>query len=225
MARTARVKSESGVYHIVLRGINKQTVFYDDEDREVFLNRIKLAKKKTPFEIYAFCFMDNHMHILLREKEVALDMIMRQLLSGYVFWYNSKYERIGNLFQDRFKSEPVESDEYLLCAARYIHQNPVKAGLVKEAGDYKWSSYNAYLFNQESLIDKHLLLSILQGEASYKAFMAIPEVNGFLESAETFKISDDKLLKEIKKRLNINEMHPKSWTLRKTSVKLKEVHF
>ena len=206
MARVARKKSKSGVYHVILRGINKQTVFYDDEDREVFLNRIKLAKDKMDFELYAFCFMSNHIHLLMRERESKLGAIMRKTLSSYVFWYNSKYERVGNLFQDRFTSEPVEDDTYLLCAVRYIHQNPMQAGMVTKPAEYEWSSYSAYLGNKKSIIDKKLVLDILQGEEQYKTFMEEYEDIKFKEPTERFKISDDKLHKEIKRLLKINDV-------------------
>ena len=140
MPRTARKKCESGIYHIILRGINKQTVFYDDEDREVFLNRLKLIKEEMPYKIYAFCLMDNHIHLLLKETGNSTGKILLKILSSYVFWYNKKYDRCGNLFQDRYKSEPINTDAHLLCAARYIHQNPIKAGIANIISDCKWSS-------------------------------------------------------------------------------------
>ncbi len=203
MSRTARKKSDSGVYHVVLRDINKQTIFYDDEDREVFLNRIKQAKVKHRFNLYSFCLMGNHVHLLIREKEATIGRIMQFLLASYVFWYNSKYERIENLFQDRFKSEPIDGDSYLLCALRYIHQNPLKAGLVQEVGAYRWSSYGAYLSDKENMVDTELVLSMLQGREQYIKFMQTAEENTFLEPTERFRISDEKLIKEIKQRLRI----------------------
>lgn len=206
MARTARIKSRSGVYHIVLRGINKQTIFYDDEDKEVFINRMKLVKEKYEYVIYAFCFMSNHIHLLIKEKERPIGEIMRRILSSYVFWYNSKYERVGNLFQDRYKSEAIENDEYLLCAVRYIHQNPVHAKIIESPELYKWSSYAAYINGKDSIIETELVLSILQGEEQYIKFMADVEENKFIEPTEHFKISDDKLLKEIKRLLKITDV-------------------
>jgi len=206
MARAARKKSKTGIYHIVLRGINKQTVFYDDEDKEVLLNRIKLTKEKQGLKIYAFCFMNNHIHLLIKETTIEIAKIMRLILSSYVFWYNSKYERVGNLFQDRYKSEPIENDEYLLCAARYIHQNAVKAGLVQDVSEYKWSSYGAYLTDKENMVDKHLILTLLQSREQYVKFMKESEEKKFIEPTDFYKISDDKLLKQIKKLLKINSV-------------------
>lgn len=104
-----------------MRGINKQTVFFDDEDREVFLSRIKLANEKSNFNVHAFCLMRNHIHLLLKENDVTLGVIFRNILSSYVFWYNRKHRRVGNLFQDRYRSEGIESEVYRVCAIRYIH--------------------------------------------------------------------------------------------------------
>ena len=197
MARSGRRLSASGVYHIVLRGINKQTIFYDDEDREVFLNRMKLAKKETPCEIYAFCLMSNHIHMLVREKQTTIGKVYMKLLSSYVYWYNRKYERIGNLFQDRYKSEPIEADSHLLCCLRYIHQNPVKAGMVKEVGDYAWSSHELYMNGKESFVDTELLTGMLNDIEGYADFVKKEEKTEFLENDKIPAISDEKLVKRI----------------------------
>ncbi len=203
MPRAARKKSSTGIYHMLLRGASKQSVFYDDEDKEEFLIRLKLVKEKDDFEFYAFCLMDDHVHLLIGEKEASVGKIMQRLLPSFVFWYNSKYERLGNLFQDRFKSEPIEDDSHLLSAVRYIHQNPLKAKMAVEASDYKWSSYSAYLNSEESIIDKSFVLSNFQDEEQYCQFMKSHEENTFLEPRESYKISDRRLLEEIKKKLKI----------------------
>lgn len=194
MPRSARKRSESGIYHIVLRGINKQTIFYDDYDKEVFLNRLKIIKNEIPYKIYAFCLMSNHIHLLIKETGESISKIFQKILSSYVYWYNRKYERIGNLFQDRFKSEAINTDRHLLCAARYIHRNPLKAGLVKEIGDYDWSSYNAYINDKESFIDIGFILSILDGKEEFIKFMNQEENTKFLEFENISPISDEKLL-------------------------------
>ncbi len=106
MARMARKKSGSGVYHVVVRGINRQTIFFDDEDKKVFLNRIKLHKAGGACEVYAFCLMGNHAHLLIKEKAKPVAKIMQGLLASYVRWFNRKYEREGGLFQDRYKASP-----------------------------------------------------------------------------------------------------------------------
>lgn len=209
MPRTARKKVESRIYHIVLRGINKQTIFYDDEDREVFLNRIKLAKEKKDFKVYAFCLMNNHIHLLIKEEEYdTLGNIFRRILSSYVFWYNLKYKRIGNLFQDRYKSEGIENDAHLLCALRYIHQNPVKAQMVEKVEDYKWSSHKAYKnSNKSSFVDVDFVLSILGGVKRYNEFINQLETVKFIEDDYKKKISDAELLEKIKEIMKTKEIY------------------
>ena len=144
MPRSARKKSNSDIYHIILRGINKQRIFEDDKDNQYFLEKLKTYKDISGYEIYAYCLMSNHNHLLMKEGEEPLSTAFRRLGASYVYWYNWKYSRNGHLFQDRFKSEPVETDEYFLTVMRYIHQNPLKAGIVKDIQEYPWSSYREY---------------------------------------------------------------------------------
>jgi putative transposase len=163
MPRKARKKSESGIYHIIMRGINRQTIFEDEEDGAYFLQTLRRYKEQSGYSIYAYCLMGNHVHLLLKIGTEPLEQVMRRLCGSYVYWYNNKYQRIGNLFQDRFKSEPVEDDPYFLTVQRYIHQNPVKAGLVKHIEDYKWSSFHEYV-RQPQLIDVNFSLKMINDD-------------------------------------------------------------
>lgn len=144
MPRNARKKSNFRIYHIILRGINKQKIFEDNEDSFYFLEKLKTYKEISGYEIYAYCLMSNHIHLLMKEEEEPLSTVFRRIGASYVYWYNWKYSRVGHLFQDRFRSEPVETDEYFLTVMRYIHQNPLKAGIVKEIQEYLWTSYREY---------------------------------------------------------------------------------
>ncbi len=150
MPRSARKKSSSGIYHIILRGINKQRIFEDDEDNLYFLEMLKTYKDISGYELYAYCLMSNHLHLLIKEGEEPLSIAFRRIGASFVYWYNRKYSRSGHLFQDRFKSEPVETGEYFLTVMRYIHQNLLKAGIAKEVQEYPWSSYREY--SQKPLI-------------------------------------------------------------------------
>jgi putative transposase len=145
MPRGPRIRSESGVYHIVMRGINRQTIFEDKEDCEKFIETLQRYKDHCGYELYAYCLMGNHVHLLLKEGSEPLAQVMRRICGSYVYWYNRKYDRVGNLFQDRYKSEPVEDDKYFLVVLRYIFQNPVKAGMVVSVEEYEWSNYKEYL--------------------------------------------------------------------------------
>lgn len=145
MPRAARKRSSTGIYHVMLRGINHQTIFEDDEDCQKYLETLKAYREKSSYTVYAWCLMENHLHLLLKEETEDLGTTFKRIGASYVYWYNWKYGRRGHLFQDRFKSEPVESNRYFLTVLRYIHQNPLKAGIVKDIADYRWSSYREYI--------------------------------------------------------------------------------
>ncbi len=167
MARTARQKSESNIYHVMLRGINKQQIFNDNEDCQKFLQVLYKCKEISKFNLYAYCLMGNHIHLLIQETDEPLSLIMKRITTRFVYWYNTKYNRIGHLFQDRYKSEPVDNDEYFFTVIRYIHQNPIKAGICKNISLYRYSSYNNY-FNDFSLIDYNFVLDIMSKEEFVK---------------------------------------------------------
>ena len=144
MPRKARQPSRTGIYHIMMRGVNRQRIFHDDQDRAFFLSAIKKSKAADQFRLHAFCLMPNHVHLLLEQAEEPLETVFKRIGVSYANWYNRKYERVGHLFQDRFRSENVETEQYYMTVLRYILQNPVKAGMVSEPGMYRWSSYLAY---------------------------------------------------------------------------------
>lgn len=141
MPRSQRKPSNCDVYHVMARGINQLQLFYDDEDRRCFLERLEKLKEGSAFELYAWCLMGNHVHLLLRAPLKELSALMKRLLLSYSHAYNAKYDRTGYLYQDRFKSEPVEDEAYFLAVLRYIHRNPIKVG--KSLSD--WTSFDEYL--------------------------------------------------------------------------------
>ncbi|WP_040207483.1 REP-associated tyrosine transposase [Neobacillus jeddahensis] len=163
MPRSARVKSGTGVYHIILRGANRQEFFHDDEDCWSFLGILHKYKLKSKVEIYGWCLMSNHVHLLLKEGDEDLSITMKRIGVSFVLYYNGKYETSGHLFQDRFKSENVEDVRYLFTVIRYIHQNPLKAGMVKRIDDWRWSSCRHYYgANDElrKLLDDEFILGM-----------------------------------------------------------------
>lgn len=144
MARKAREKSNTGVYHIMMRGTGRQEIFFDDEDNMRFLDRLNTCKKNNGIEVYGWCLMGNHVHFLIREGPEGVSKTVQRLGISYAGFFNWKYHTVGHLFQDRFKSEKVETDGYLLTVVRYIHQNPVKANIAKNILEYEWSSCRGY---------------------------------------------------------------------------------
>ena len=201
MPRSARRISESGIYHIMLRGINRQAIFEDDEDMQRLLETIVRYKEICKYEVYSYCIMSNHVHLLLKETEEPISNVVKRISGSCVFWYNKKYERCGHLFQERYKSEVVENDEYFLTVLRYIHQNPIKAGMVKDISTYKWSSYNEYI-KEAVVINKDFVLGMFSNDKA-KAIELFWKFNYqknndvCLEDEDKIRVSDS----ELKERL------------------------
>lgn len=208
MPRTAREKSGTKIYHMILRGINKQVIFEEEEDYFIFLEILKYYKEISGYSIYGYCLMGNHIHILIKEGEETLGVTMRRIGVSFVQWYNFKYERSGHLFQDRFKSEVVEDVNYLLNVLRYIHQNPVKAGMVRDVSGYKWSSFREYS-GKCRLIDRDYILGIFSKDRE-KALLLFKEFHlgigddDFLDLIEDKKIADSKAIEIIKRVCRVN---------------------
>jgi len=161
------MKSRSGIYHIMLRGANRQEIFHDDEDCLNFLELIHKYKLKTEVGIYSWCLMSNHVHLLLKEGNEDVSTTMKRIGVSYVSYYNWKYRTTGHLFQDRFKSENIEDIRYLLTVVRYIHQNPVKAGIVNRMDEWRWSSCRQYYGTHDErrkLIDADYILGLFSGD-------------------------------------------------------------
>ena len=167
MARNARRLSTCNIYHVMIRGNDKKDIFFDFEDRIRFLEILEKIKCKNNYFNLAYCLMNNHVHLLIKEGIENISQTMKRINVTYVYYFNHKYHRIGHLFQDRFRSEIIEDDNYLLAAARYIHNNPMKAGLVARPEDYPWSSYRAYISKNEEvtrLINRELLIGIFSND-------------------------------------------------------------
>ena len=132
----------------MLRGINRQQIFEDGEDYDKFLSILNDCKLLSDFKLYAYCLMGNHIHLLIKEEQEGLDPIFRRIDSRFVYWYNAKYDREGHLFQDRYRAESIDNEEYLFTVLRYIHQNPVKASLCETVDEYEFSSYSEFITGQ-----------------------------------------------------------------------------
>ena len=181
MPRTARKLSNSGYYHIVSRGIGKQILFEEESDYLFFLGILKKYKKEENFDIIAYCLMENHYHLLLKI-DSDMDRIMKKIATAYAFYFNTKYERVGHLFQDRYKSIPVENDVYLLSVVRYIHNNPAKAGICP-ADKYRWSSWRAYT-GSSSLVNTDLVMGLTNGLNGFLAMSGQEDEDGAVEHLE-----------------------------------------
>jgi len=159
MPRISRARSESGYYHIMIRGNNKKNIFKYEEDKEKLIEIIEKNITEDKWKLRAYCIMDNHAHLLIEENDKEVSEIMKKLNVTYAMYYNKKHKSTGHVFQVRYKSESIADDAYLLTVMRYIHQNPIKAGIIK---DYKWSSYNEYIGKLKNRITDIDLLECFQ---------------------------------------------------------------
>ena len=208
MPRQQRDKSSTGYYHIMIQGNDRKNVFIDEQDKLYFIEILKTKKENNRYGLIAFCIMDNHAHLLLQEREEDIANIMKRINISYVFYFNKKYKKSGHLFQDRYKSEKIEDDSYLLMATRYIHKNPIKAGIVKKAEQYKWSSYKAYLGKDTALensLDKELVLGMFSEDTNEARkefikftnkeeedkFLEIDEKQNRMEESQAIKLWDE----------------------------------
>ena len=208
MPRQARKQSATGLYHIMVRGINRQRIFEDHEDCETFVSTLLRSKEKIGFALYGYCLMGNHIHLLIRDTK-SLSLAMQSICSSYVYWYNGKYDRVGHLFQERYKSEAVETDAYLLTVLRYIHQNPVKAGIANGVEEYPWSSYHEYI-GQKSIVDTDFILGLFAtdedtAKTHFAAYMNEMNQDVCLDYKEKHRLTDEEIIKMIREKYKVEQ--------------------
>ena len=153
MPRKPRLVITGYPHHSILRGNNHSAIFYNDKDRRFFINCLKESKERTKSKIYAYCLMNNHVHLLVEpSQDNGLGNMMQSLGRKYVQYINRTYKRSGTLWEGRFKSCLVSKDEYLLACSRYIELNPVRAKMVKNPKDYTWSSFRFKIEGQPDVL-------------------------------------------------------------------------
>ena len=154
MPRPLRPIDDRLVYHVINRGNNRAPVFFDDQDYAAFLKAVADLKQRRPFEFYGYCLMPNHVHLLIRPLETPISRIMQSLLVSHTQRYHRYHHGGGHVWQGRFKSPVIQDDDHLLTVLRYIEANPLRAGMVEAAGDYRWSSFPAHgLGRPDPLLD------------------------------------------------------------------------
>lgn len=186
---------EDGYYHIFNRGVEKRLIFLDDQDHQIFLyylfvytqpiETVLLRFPNLPIRLYnknlnseveliAYCLMPNHFHLLLRQKSRdATSKLIKQITNAYTFYFNKKYQRVGSLFQGRFKAVSIGSDELLLHISRYIHLNPLVAEIVINLKDYQWSSYPEYMKkSKDPMCSREIILSYFPSDSEYGRFIS-----------------------------------------------------
>lgn len=140
MPRQPRQRADTNTYHVLFRGVNRDAIFIEREDFARFLHVLAIVKQVSECQILAYCLMPNHVHLVLVCGVESIGATMKRLGIRYAGWFNRKYGRVGHVFQDRFKSLPVDEDSYLVQLVRYVWLNPVSAGMVSDPADYEWNS-------------------------------------------------------------------------------------
>ncbi|MBR5066626.1 MAG: transposase [Lachnospiraceae bacterium] len=201
MPRVAREKSITGFYHVMVRGVGKQIIFEEANDYYFYLKMLEKYATETEIEICAYCLMDNHVHLLVRDVKDNLALFMKKLGVVYAIYYNTKYERNGHLFQDRYKSKAINDERYLLIVFSYILNNPKSAG-IDETNTYRWSSYRDYKYrNGFTSID--FIMNLL-GNVNIDNFLKLEnEITNDYTLEENCKISENAAIQIVRETLGV----------------------
>lgn len=188
MARPLRVEYSGAVYHIINRGNAGENLYRSSRDREKFLSYLEKAVERFSIKVHTYCLMGNHFHILMETPHPNLSKSVQWINVSYAGYFNRKYKRNGHLFQGRFKSILVDADSYLKQLSRYIHLNPVRAGLVDRPADYDWSSYNSFVGKKiaPEWLETHWLLS----QFGRKRKEAIANYKNFIETVDAKRLEN-----------------------------------
>jgi REP element-mobilizing transposase RayT len=179
MARQRRIFAPGLLYHVIARGNQRRATFLDDADYRAYLRRLALYRERYHVRLHAYCLMPNHVHLLVRTAETPLAKFMQGLQQSYTQRFNRVHDTVGHLFQGRYRAIVCDSERYLLVLVRYIHLNPVRAGLAAQPEDYPYSGHRAYLGQPgPGLIDPAPVLGLLGGAAAYARFVAEASTEG-----------------------------------------------
>lgn len=201
MSRKPRIHYQGALYHVIVRGNNRDYVFNQDYCKEEYLIRLKKYTERYEATVYGYVIMDNHVHLLIEVYDTPLSKIMQLIQQTYTAWYNRKFKRSGHVFEQRYKSLLINKDQYLLGLIRYVHQNPVRAGI----GDlnYKYSSHMEYTEGIRGLCDTSFVFSVFAVNekdrlTKYLRFMDITDSE--IGSKDPYHLTPT--LKEIKSKVN-----------------------
>jgi putative transposase len=172
MARPYRLQAENCLYHVMSRGDDRKRIYRMPSDYNKFMKYVVKAKERYLFYLYAYCLMANHFHLLIETTRPNISKIMHYIKGSYTTYYNIRHQRTGHLFQGRFKSIVVDKDTYFLELTRYIHLNPVYAGIVQDPVEYEWSSYRGYVGKKDTYLDWALIRQYLEmTKRQYQSFV------------------------------------------------------
>lgn len=193
MARRPRLLAPGVLYHVLARGNHKQRTFLTDTDYRAYLERLSRYRQRLGVIVYAYCLMPNHVHLLVETRSEPLSKFMQGLQQSYTQYFNRVHNKVGHLFQGRYKAIVCDKNEYLLSLVRYIHLNSVRAKIARDPGHYKYSSHWAYVRGQKTeIIDPEPILQLLGGRRGYRSFVQEGVKEGHNE--EYYQVQDQRFL-------------------------------
>jgi putative transposase len=193
MARRPRLFAAGLLYHVIVRGNQRQKTFASDDDFKAYLDRLDRYRAKFNVRIYAYCLMLNHVHLLLETGPAPLSKFMQGLQQSYTQYYNRRHRKVGHLFQGRYKAIICDKDRYLLALVRYIHLNPVRAGLVRRPERYRYSGHGSYLVSGTAkIIETGPVMKLLGGKKNYEKFVL--DGTGESHNEEYYDVADQRFL-------------------------------
>jgi putative transposase len=210
MARRGRIEFEGGFYHVITRGNQRQKVFIEEKDFLKYLEFLSDYRDRYSFFLYAYVLMGTHVHLLLETGKVPLSKILQGINQRFTMYFNRRYGTVGHLFQGRYKAILCDRDSYLLSLVKYLHCNPVRAGMVRQPEEYPWSSYRAYLgLNKDGLVDTGLVLGMFskdlkRGRRLFREYMREEEKASkeeFYRTVDQVILGDEEFVERVRGRV------------------------
>ena len=242
MARKPRIEFDGAFYHVITRGNQRQKIFKDKEDCTRYLTILGAYKERYEYFLYAYVLMSNHVHLLIETQEIPLSKILQGINQRYTIYFNRKYRTIGHLFQGRYKAILCDKDEYMLTLVKYIHLNPVRAGIIKNADKYEWSSHRFYIEKPgrgdiigDIIIDTDQVLGMFSGGKAkarrlYRAYMDEGQEIGKEEIYSTIDqriLGDERFIEKVSEKGKtevISTKRLKEYTLGEIAIGIEGAH-
>lgn len=200
MPRKPREESRTKIYHVMSRGLNKLAIFNQSRERTRLINLIRENLSKYDVAIYAYCIMPNHFHLLIKADLEELASFMAKILAAFAKYYNFKHNRIGYVFQDRFKSQCVEDEKYFWNCLRYIHMNPEKTGKIEEIFQYEHSSMKEFYYEKQDILSEEIFKWSNEKFANIQEFLEFHEKGSwdvFADVSEDMMKNNCRIAREI----------------------------
>jgi len=210
MARRSRIEFEGGFYHVITRGNQRQKIFHEEKDFLKYLEFLADYKDRYGFWVYAYVLMGNHVHLLIETGQVPLSKILQGINQRFTMYFNRRYGTVGHLFQGRYKAILCDRDAYLLSLVKYLHYNPVRAGVVRDPGEYRWSSHREYIgLNKNGLADTGLVLGMFskdskRGRRLYREYMREEDKTSreeFYRTVDQRVLGDEEFVERVRGRV------------------------